>query len=52
MFSGKVKNFGVGLFAGKIRGQRRDLPEFAEKSFSQLWKEKHRERRLTFLSVS
>ena len=43
MFGGKMKNFGAGLFAEKAWGPRRDLPEFAEKSFSQLWKEKHGE---------
>ncbi len=43
MFGGKMKNFGVGMFAEKAWGPRRDLPEFAEKSFSQLWKEKHGE---------
>ncbi len=43
MFGGKMKNFGAGLFVEKIWGPRRELPEFAEKSFSKLWKEKHGE---------
>ncbi len=43
MFGGKMKNFGVGLFAEKAWGPRRELPKFADKSFSQLWKEKHGE---------
>ncbi|UBM62552.1 iron-sulfur cluster-binding protein [Candidatus Sulfidibacterium hydrothermale] len=40
MFGGKMKNFGAGLFMEKVWGPRRELPEFAEKSFSKQWKEK------------
>jgi len=43
MFGGKMKNFAAGLFVEKFWGPRRELPEFAEKSFSKLWKEKHGE---------
>jgi L-lactate dehydrogenase complex protein LldF len=43
MFGGKMKNFGVKMFAEKVWGPRRELPTFAEKSFSQQWKEKHGE---------
>ena len=42
-FDGKTKNFGSKLFVEKIWGPRRDLPEFAEKSFSKQWKEEHGE---------
>ena len=40
-FDGKIKNFGARLFVEKVWGPRRDLPKFAEKSFSRQWKEKH-----------
>lgn len=43
MFSGKNKNRGAKMFVDKIWGPRRDLPEFAEKSFSKQWKEKQKE---------
>lgn len=43
MFGGKVKNFGAKLFVEKMWGPRRSLPQFAEKSFSKQWKDKHKE---------
>jgi L-lactate dehydrogenase complex protein LldF len=43
MTGGKMKNFGAGMFVEKIWGPRRELPKFAEKSFSEQWKEKHGE---------
>ncbi len=42
MVDGKMKNKIVGVFAKKAWGPRRDLPKFAEKSFSSLWKEKNK----------
>ncbi len=42
MFGGKMKNFGAGMFVEKLWGPRRELPEFAEKSFSEMWKEQHK----------
>jgi len=43
MSGGKMKNFGAGIFVDKVWGPRRELPEFAEKSFSKQWREKHGE---------
>ncbi|MBN2637473.1 MAG: iron-sulfur cluster-binding protein [Bacteroidales bacterium] len=43
MVNGKTKNWAASLFVEKVWGPRRDLPEFAEKSFSKQWKEKHKE---------
>jgi L-lactate dehydrogenase complex protein LldF len=43
MTGGKMKNFGVGLVAEKAWGPRRELPKFAEKSFSEQWREKYGE---------
>jgi L-lactate dehydrogenase complex protein LldF len=40
-FSGSTKNMGSKLFVEKIWGPRRDLPKFADKSFSKQWKEKN-----------
>jgi L-lactate dehydrogenase complex protein LldF len=40
MTSGKTKNKLAGMFASKLWGPRRELPKMADKSFSQLWKEK------------
>lgn len=40
MFSGKTKNKLAGIFAPNVWGPRRVLPKLADKSFSQLWKEK------------
>jgi len=40
---GKMKNFGSGLFVDKVWGPRRELPKFAEKSFSKQWREKYGE---------
>lgn len=40
-FDGKTKNFGSKLFVEKIWGPRRELPKFAEISFSKQWKEKN-----------
>ncbi len=40
MAGGKSKNMAAGMFASKTWGPRRELPQIAEKSFSQLWKEK------------
>ncbi|GAB3909707.1 LutB/LldF family L-lactate oxidation iron-sulfur protein [Mucilaginibacter boryungensis] len=42
-FSGKMKNFFMRTFFKKAWGDRREMPEVAEKSFSTLWKEKHKE---------
>ena len=41
MFSGKFKNTALKIVAKKSWGPRRELPEIAEKSFSQLWKEQN-----------
>ena len=41
MSGGKMKNFGAGLFVDKVWGPRRELPKFADKSFSRQWREKH-----------
>ena len=43
MFGGKMKNLGAGLFVEKVWGPRRELPKFADKSFSEQWKEKYGE---------
>ncbi|VAW26582.1 Predicted L-lactate dehydrogenase, Iron-sulfur cluster-binding subunit YkgF, partial [hydrothermal vent metagenome] len=40
---GKMKNFGAGMFVDKVWGPRRELPKFAEKSFSKQWREKYGE---------
>lgn len=40
MVSGKTKNKLAGMFAPNAWGPRRELPKMADKSFSQLWKEK------------
>ncbi|HDO06280.1 MAG TPA: lactate utilization protein [Bacteroidetes bacterium] len=37
---GKMKNFGAGMFVEKVWGPRRELPKFADKSFSRQWREK------------
>ncbi|RFS24080.1 iron-sulfur cluster-binding protein [Chitinophaga silvatica] len=42
MAGGKWKNFFFRRFFAKSWGEDRDLPEFAEKSFNQLWKERNR----------
>ncbi len=42
MTGGNFKNKIVGLAAKKAWGPRRELPKFAEKSFSQQWKEKNK----------
>jgi L-lactate dehydrogenase complex protein LldF len=39
MVGGDVKNFLMKLTVKKAWGPRRELPEMAKKSFSQLWKE-------------
>jgi len=41
LMGGKTKNFAAGLVVEKMWGPRRELPKFAEKSFSKQWKEKH-----------
>lgn len=41
MGSGKTKNKVINKMFGKAWGERRELPEFAPKSFNQLWKERH-----------
>ncbi len=41
---GKMKNFGAGMFVEKVWGPRRELPKFADKSFSKQWREKHDEK--------
>ncbi len=38
-FSGSTKNTGAKFFVEKLWGPRRDLPKFADKSFSKQWKE-------------
>jgi L-lactate dehydrogenase complex protein LldF len=38
--SGKTKNRVISKMFSKSWGERRVLPEFASKSFNQLWKEK------------
>ncbi len=43
MLSGKTKNKMTKLAVKKMWGPRRELPEMAEKSFSQLWKEQQDE---------
>lgn len=43
-FGGKFKNFMVRTFFKKAWGPNRQLPEFPKKSFSQQWKESHRNR--------
>ncbi len=40
MVGGKTKNKIVGLAAKKVWGPRRELPQFANKSFSKQWKER------------
>lgn len=40
MASGKTKNWVIGKMFHKTWGDHRDLPEFAPKSFNQLWKER------------
>ncbi len=41
MTGGATKNKIIGVFASKAWGPRRNLPEFAKKSFSQQWKKKY-----------
>ena len=41
MISGKNKNKMAKKFAAKPWGKNREFPDIAEKSFNQLWKEKH-----------
>ncbi len=43
LFEGKFKNFFVRLFGKKMWGKKRELPKFAEQSFSQQWKKKKKE---------
>ncbi len=43
LLSGKTKNQMSKLVVKKMWGPRRELPQMAEKSFNQLWKEKHEE---------
>ena len=40
MVGGKTKNTVVGIVAKKAWGPRRELPQFADKSFSKQWKER------------
>ena len=40
MASGKTKNWVIGKMFHKAWGEHRELPEFAPKSFNQLWKER------------
>jgi len=42
MFGGKFKNFIMRRFFKKAWGTQRELPEFAEKSFSRQWEEQQR----------
>src|SRR5690606_4643767 len=42
MASGKTKNKILSRIFGKAWGERRQLPEFAPKSFNQLWEENNR----------
>ncbi len=44
MTGGKMKNFGAGIFVDSVWGPRRELPKFADKSFSKQWREKHGEK--------
>lgn len=43
LFGGKFKNMMARTFFKKAWGSNRELPKFANKSFSQQWKEKHKE---------
>lgn len=43
MTSGSTKNFFAKKFGVKMWGPRREFPKFAEKSFSQQWKEKNKQ---------
>lgn len=43
MTSGSTKNFFGKKFGAKAWGPRREFPEFAPKSFSQLWKDKEKQ---------
>jgi len=38
-FGAKTKNFGIGLIMKKGWGLKREIPQFAQKSFNKLWKE-------------
>jgi L-lactate dehydrogenase complex protein LldF len=40
MASGKTKNRVIAKMFSKSWGERRNLPEFAPKSFNELWREK------------
>lgn len=42
MASGKTKNKVVSRLFQNVWGERRSFPEFAPKSFNQIWKEKHK----------
>lgn len=42
LFGGKTKNFFMKKFFAKSWGDDRDLPVFSQKSFNQLWKERHK----------
>ncbi len=45
MVNGNLKNKIVGLAAKKVWGEERELPKFAEKSFSKQWKEKYNDKK-------
>lgn len=42
LLGGKFKNFLARTFGSKMWGKKRELPKFADKSFSQQWKEKEK----------
>ena len=42
-FSGNTKNFLLKTFFKKTWGNLRELPQVAEKSFTEQWQEKHKE---------